>query len=241
VCRRYVPLDVIPAAVARALPTRSPAWFLIGGHAVRCFAPYRPSNDVDLGVRTKKDLDALVRALAERTELSVLERSEDTIHLVVDGVDVSIFVLPKIKKHAPEQSLSADGVLATKLHAILDRGTRRDFFDLYVMMQQEQVGIAHCFHALRKVYGEEINEGLFVRAITFFDDAEREPRLAGEGASDWQRLKQFFMTAAGALIVPPHAALQIQRRVVDVRTRTSSRTRGKQTVSRRRPTRGRPQ
>lgn len=156
-------------------------------------------------------------------ELRILERSKHTVEVILDGVDVSIFVLPLIQKHTEENTLTVDGILATKLHAILDRGTRRDFFDLYVMLQTERVGLAHGFHALREVYGAEINEGLFVRALTFFDDAEREARLPGEGARDFAKLKQFFIAAAGALLVPPAAPLEIQRRVVGVRSTTLAR------------------
>lgn len=214
--RRHGPLEVMPAAVARALG-RDPFWFVIGGHAVRCFCPYRPSNDVDFGVGSAKDLKALLRGLGRRGELVVLERSEGTVHAQLDGVDVSLFVLPGIRKHTEDHSLTAEGILATKLHAILDRGTRRDFFDLYVMLEQERFGLVDCFRAIRAVYRTEVNEGLLLRAVTYFEDAEAEAALPGEGEQDWPRIRAFFVTAAGALVTPPQAALEIQRRVVDVR------------------------
>ena len=40
-----------------------PYWFVIGGQAVRCFAPYRPSRDVDFGVEWPANLDDLVEQL----------------------------------------------------------------------------------------------------------------------------------------------------------------------------------
>ena len=43
------PEEVIPAPLARAVAD-VPWWFVIGGQAVRCFCPYRPSRDVDFGV-----------------------------------------------------------------------------------------------------------------------------------------------------------------------------------------------
>jgi len=213
--RRHGPLEVIPASVARALGSDR-FWFVIGGHAVRCFCPYRPSDDVDFGVGSAKDLRALLRALGKNGELVVLERSEDTVHAQLDGVDVSIFVLPGIRKHTEEHTLTAEGVLATKLHAILDRGTRRDFFDLYVMLEQERFGLLDCFRAIRTVYATDVNEGLLLRAVTYFEDATAEASLPGEGARDWDKVRAFFITAAGALLTPPGTPLEIQRRVVDV-------------------------
>lgn len=213
--RKHGPLEVLPAPVARALG-RDPFWFVIGGHAVRCFCPYRPSDDVDFGVGSAKDLRALLGGLEARGRVVVLERSADTVHLQFAGIDVSVFVLPGIRKHTEEHTLTAEAVLATKLHAILDRGTRRDFFDLYVMMEQERFGLVDCFRAIRAVYETDVNEGLLLRAVTYFEDAEAEARLPGEGPRDWERVRGFFVTAAGALITPPAAPLEIQRRVVGV-------------------------
>lgn len=218
--RKHDPLDVIPAPVAKALASM-PAWFVIGGHAVRCFSPYRPSDDVDFGVGTVKDLRGLVAALAAKGEVEILERAEGTTHLRFQGLDVSVFVLPSLRAFTEARTLTSEGILATKLHAILDRGTRRDFFDLYVMLQHERLGLIECFRALRSVYRTEVSEGLLLRALTFFDDAEREGRLPGEGPEDWRRVRSFFIAAAGALLVPPMTPLAIQRRVVDVRKHTA--------------------
>jgi hypothetical protein len=68
------------------------------------------------------------------------------------------------------------GLLAAKLHAILDRGTRRDFFDLYVLLQIEGLGL-ECLNALTKVYATEVNSGLVLRALSYFDDADAEADL----------------------------------------------------------------
>ena len=49
-----------PAQHARARVVDDiPYWFVIGGQAVRCFAPYRPSRDVDFGVDSPVNLDDL--------------------------------------------------------------------------------------------------------------------------------------------------------------------------------------
>lgn len=216
--RRHDPLDVIPARVAAALAA-SRVWFVIGGHAVRCFCPYRPSNDVDLGVPKAGGLRALLSELERRGRVEILERNEDTVHLRFDGIDASIFVLPVLAPFEEGHALTAEALVATKLHAILDRGTRRDFFDLYVMMQQERLGLVECFRAIRAVYATDVNEGLLLRAISYFDDAEAEAPLPGEGRDDWRDVRAFFAAAAGALVVPPPKPLAIQKRVVDVRAR----------------------
>ena len=209
------PVQVIPPALGRAVAD-IPYWFVIGGQAVRCFCPYRPSRDVDFGVFRAADLDDLVRQLGQRGPVEISERTGDTVHLRFDGIDVSIFVLELLSPFVDNRRLNVTGLLATKLHAILDRGTRRDFFDLYVTLQQNALGIAECLAALREVFRQDVKEGLLLRALTYFDDADLEAKLPGEGPEDWAAVKDFFWTRVGQLLIPPSRELAIQRCVVDV-------------------------
>lgn len=123
-----------------------------------------------------------------------------------------------LKPHTEERRLTVTGILATKLHAILDRGTRRDFFDLYVILQHQRLGIAECLAAMRTVYAQPINEPLLLRALTYFQDADREAPLPNEGAGDWETVKDYFLTRVGSLLVPPTRRLAIQATEIDVRS-----------------------
>lgn len=212
---RYTPLQVMPRALARVAGDL-PHWFVIGGQAVRCFAPYRPSRDVDFGVESPRSLDELLSQLKTRGRVELQERSEDTVHLLWNDTKVSAFVVPVLGPHVEDRHLDVTGILATKLHAILSRGLRRDFFDLYVMLETERLGIVSALAAIRRVYGTEVDDGLLLRALTYFDDADREAVLPGEGPKDWETVKHFFLSQVGSLLVPPLRALHIQGHTVDV-------------------------
>jgi hypothetical protein len=212
---RYRPLQVMPQALATTVEPIA-YWFVIGGQAVRCFAPYRPSRDVDFGVGSPANLVDFLDQLTRAGQVEVLERSGDTIHLRWNGIKVSAFVLPFLMPYVEDRHLDVTGLLATKLHAILDRGLRRDFFDLYVLLQQHHLGIAAVLTAIRTVYEGQINDGLMLRALTYFDDAEREAQLPGEGPSDWPSVKDYFLVQVGSLLTPPTRRLAIQAQSVDV-------------------------
>ena len=211
------PLEVLPEGLA-ACVADSAYWFVIGGQAVRCFVPYRPSQDADFGVPRARSLQSLVAELRARGTVEIIETSKDTVHLNFEGCDVSIFVLPQLQPHVQGNVLTVTGILATKVHAILERGTRRDFFDLYVMLHTQGLGLLECLNALGAVYATHVNQGLVLRALTYFGDAESEAPLPGEGPDDWARVQSFFARAVAALVVPPTAELDIQSRVVDVRS-----------------------
>jgi Nucleotidyl transferase AbiEii toxin, Type IV TA system len=214
---RRSPLDVLPKPVADAVADQ-PHWFVIGGQAVRCLCPYRPSRDVDFGVASARNARELIQHLERRGKVELLERSSDTTHLTFDGVDVSIFVLKRLASHVEDAGLSVEALLATKLHAILDRGTRRDFFDLYVLMQLNSFGVVDCIRAMQEIYETDVNHGLLLRALSYFDDAEAEPPLPGEGSKDWESVQAYFSAAVAALLVPPLRPLEVQSAIVDVRT-----------------------
>ena len=211
----YAPRQVIPQGLASAIDALR-YWFVIGGQAVRCFAPYRPSRDVDFGIDSPANLNDLVEQLARRGSVEVQERGGGTVHLLWNGIKVSAFVLDFLARHVEDRHLDVTGVLATKLHAILDRGLRRDFFDLYVMLQQQRLGIAAVLTAIHTVYQGQIDDGLMLRALTYFDDAEREAVLPGEGPADWGVVRDYFLVQVGSLLTPPMRRLQIQAQVVDV-------------------------
>ena len=211
----YDPVDVMPRVLAQAVDDL-PCWFVIGGHAVRCLCPYRPSRDVDFGVGQPADLEHLLRQLEQTGDVEIVERAEDTVHLRWSGLNVSIFVLETFTPYVEGRRLSVTGILATKLHAIIDRGTRRDFFDLYVTLQHQRLGIARCLDAIQEVYQQPVNPHLLLRALTYFDDAEREAPLPGEGPRDWDVVKAFFVERVGDLLVPPAKQLAIQANRVDV-------------------------
>lgn len=211
----YRPSQIMPRALARVVEPL-PYWFVIGGQAVRCFAPYRPSRDVDFGIDSPANLSDLVDQLSRTGTIEIQEHSRDTVHLLWNGIKVSVFVLEFLARHTEDRHLDVTGVLATKLHAILDRGLRRDFFDLYVMLQQHQLGIAAMLGAIRTVYGGQIDDTLMLRALTHFDDADREARLPGEGPSDWSVVKDYFLVQVGSLLTPPGRRLAIQAQTVDV-------------------------
>jgi hypothetical protein len=215
VTRPYHPTQVIPQEL-RPVVEPIPYWFVIGGHAVRCLCPYRPTRDVDFGVRDADSIDGLVAELQRTGDTEILERSEDTVHLRWNDIDVSIFLLESLAALTEDRRLTVPGILATKLHAIIDRGTRRDFFDVYVTLQTQRLGIAECLRSLRAVYRQEINDSLVLRALTYFDDADREAPLPGEGDADWERVKGFFLDRVGHLLVPPAEELEIQKLRVDV-------------------------
>ena len=89
-----------------------------------------------------------------------------------------------------------------KLAAIARRGIRRDFWDLYVLCQGT-LTLAEALDAYLARFGKVASDGYHVvRALTYFDDAEREP-VSPAGMTDrlWEKIKESFRRAAPRLVL----------------------------------------
>ena len=82
------PVMVIPSPLGNAVAD-IPYWFVIGGQAVRCFCPYRPSRDVDFGVGSVEfDFDVNTEAVQNLLVLIVII----LVGLIVIAVALVLFV-----------------------------------------------------------------------------------------------------------------------------------------------------
>jgi len=79
-----------------------------------------------------------------------------------------------------------------KLTAIADRGTRKDFFDLYTILQSG-ISLKEIIKSLpEKFPGTNYQLYHFLKALTYFKDARDEPLyLLGKG-DDWEKIQAFF-------------------------------------------------
>ncbi|MGQ0504572.1 MAG: nucleotidyl transferase AbiEii/AbiGii toxin family protein [Myxococcaceae bacterium] len=88
-----------------------------------------------------------------------------------------------------------------KLAAIARRGLRRDFWDLYVVVKSgialPDIGLAYVCR-----FGVAESDLYHVlRALTYFEDAERDSALpTGMTAQLWAELKRFFLVEAPKLV-----------------------------------------
>ncbi len=103
------------------------------------------------------------------------------MHLRFDGINVSVRSCGRSSRRSPAAALTVASIVASKLHAILGRGTRRDFFDLDVTLLRHRLGLVACLRAIREVYRRDANDGLLPGALTYFDDADREAPLPNKG------------------------------------------------------------
>lgn len=150
---------------------------------------------------------ALFAALVEIAPCTTLHSDERSLTVIMGGVKLSFFQLgdPFLFPAAPYAFFSvADprDVALMKLLAVTNRGSRRDFVDLFTILQSG-LSLQDYLNLLPQKYGPgRLNPYQVVTALTYFDDAEAEPMPHMLVPLDWAECKEFFSREVHSLVLP---------------------------------------
>lgn len=82
-----------------------------------------------------------------------------------------------------------EDIAAMKLSAISDRGTKRDFIDLYFLLQKFSLERMFVFYE-QKYKKLEVNLYHLLKSLVYFADAEEEKMPQMLIKVDWQKIKE---------------------------------------------------
>ena len=120
-------------------------------------------------------------------------------------VDLVRYPYPPLEKPKPGPGgfpvAGLRDLAAMKLSAIARRGIQRDFWDLQEICRRK-VPLEEAARAYRRRFGKTDADLYHVqRALTWFEDAERDPRKpAGLSPEHWERIKAWFRQEAPRLL-----------------------------------------
>lgn len=165
---------------------------LAGGTALALQIGHRKSVDLDFFGARPIDKDEIVALLENIGNLYLLQHSLNILIFNINGVKVD-FVnykypwLREIKEEAGIRLVSLADIGAMKLAAITGRGKKRDFTDLYFLLQQFTLPELLGFY--REKYPDG-NEFLVLRSLTYFDDAEEDKELEMFEKVEWPEIRK---------------------------------------------------
>lgn len=173
-------------------------FYLAGGTALALQIKHRLSIDFDFYNQRGFDSNNLLEKLQNFIEqVTLIQASENTLLVKANGIEVSFFKYPYplIKPSIVTENLnlaSLEDIGAMKLIAIIQRGTYRDFVDLYFIIKK--VGLAELLKLAERKY-PPFNKYLALQSLTYFEDAEKEPKGTKGGlfkALKWSEIKNFI-------------------------------------------------
>lgn len=181
-------------------------WTLAGGTGLAFQIGHRVSEDLDLFCTDGRNVRTLHAVLARHGAYETLQDMEHTLTVIIRQTKLSFFCVtePFLFQSSPYRFFSiADrrDIALMKLAAISGRGSRKDFTDLYMILQDETPLDAY-FSLLPKKYDpRRLNTYHILKSLTYFADAESEPMPRMLVPFDWEACKAYFVREARAIVL----------------------------------------
>ena len=200
-------LDALPLKTRKALDLLSKErwllksnWYLAGGTALALQMGHRKSVDLDFFTQSKDFVnDELLGHFSDPVDWKTDINTKGTIYGELCGAKVSFiaypFFIPAEKPifYGFVRILQPSDIAVMKIIAISKRGKKRDFFDLYWLMQRGEIlettilklknqypSVAHDYHHILK-------------SLVYFGDADNDSTPEINFKASWDDVKAFFM------------------------------------------------
>lgn len=174
-------------------------FYLAGGAALALRLAHRQSVDLDFFSRTEFPTGPLRQKLERLSTFRTDEEREGTLNATLQGIPVSFLAYP-YPLLAPTEVLipgvpvaSLLDVGAMKLSAIVSRGIRRDFIDVYTICKTG-VPLTDLVQAFQQKAADKYNPHILGKALLYFVDAEKDPMPELLKPVRWDDVKVFFTT-----------------------------------------------
>ena len=171
---------------------------LVGGTALALQYGHRQSVDLDFFGPLPQDKDILIDVIRRIGDVTVLNRSKIILqmvvnHIKVDFVDYSRYPWIDNPVFGDGFVLASDkDIAAMKVNAIIGRGTRKDFIDVYTLLQH--YSLTELMEFYKQKY-PEFSEYRALLSLTYFDDAEMQEMPVMYIDTPWETMKSTIVKA----------------------------------------------
>jgi predicted nucleotidyltransferase component of viral defense system len=181
-------------------------FYLAGGTALALRLGHRRSIDLDFFSATdpvaRSTRQEIIEALLP-LDLQVLEDVDGNLLTQVSAMHAGFF---RYRYPLLAPTSSVEGVALAdivdiglmKLDALIGRGSRKDFYDLYVIAQQMSLAELLAQGAVKYPHVRDF-ELMAVESMVLFENAERDLQTELLIELPWEQVKQFFIDQARAL------------------------------------------
>ncbi len=181
-------------------------FYLAGGTSLALRLGHRRSIDLDFFSATdevpRKTRQEILSALSPLNP-EALEDVDGNLLLRVSGLHAGFFSYGYALLESAEsvEGVSVASVLDVglmKLDALITRGSRKDFYDVYVIAQQKPISDLLALTKRKYPYARDF-ELMVVESLVLFENADRDYQPEILIDLPWEKVRQFFIAEAQAL------------------------------------------
>lgn len=169
-------------------------FYLAGGTALALEIGHRKSIDLDWFSEKPFSTEEVKNKLKSLGKLKIDEELEDTLNCNLNGVKLSFFEYPyknlfPFEKYNKIRLADLRDIACMKINAISSRGSKKDFIDLYFILQK--ILLDNLLKLFDKKYKDiEYNHLHILKSLTYFDEAEKQPSPIMLEKVSWSDIKQ---------------------------------------------------
>jgi hypothetical protein len=167
------------------------AFSLAGGTALALQIGHRMSADLDFFGNRSFEKDEITDLTAHLGNIRLMNQTKNILVININGIKVDFVnykyhLLTAIIIEDKIRMFDLPDIGAMKLAAITGRGRKRDFTDLFFLLQKYSLPEMISFYNNKYPDGSEF---LVVRSLTYFDDADNDEELKLITPYDWNKIK----------------------------------------------------
>jgi len=172
-------------------------FYLSGGTALSLQINHRQSIDLDFFSQRSFDPQAVQRELETLGKLTDLELDKNTLNAFLKGVQIQFlgYPYPLLKPTYNWEGINISSVLdiaCTKLQTVSQRGSKKDFVDLYFILKK--YSLKELFQKIDQKYsGTNSNKVHLLKSLTYFVDADLQPMPKMRQKTDWEKIKKVIV------------------------------------------------
>ncbi len=174
-------------------------FYLGGGSGLALQLGHRISEDLDFFTANEFTAEAVSRWLETRQGYEETLVSPGTLHCRLGKVKLSFihFAVPlcyPLVEFAGIKVSDWRDIIADKFKTLSQRGSRKDFFDLYAGFTLGNLSIADSVRLVRQRFaGTGLDFYHVLKSLGYFKDADNEPELNLLKPVPWEDVKGFFL------------------------------------------------
>lgn len=176
-------------------------YYMIGGTALSLQLGLRESYDFDFCVKNEINNEMLLNELSSIGNIEVMQNQKGTCDILLNDIQVSFFYYPnkvlkdfvKVEEMPKLKIASILDIAVMKIVAIGGRGAKKDFFDLYNIIQKCDISTDELINGLKQKCGDNINYVNIIMGLSYFEDAEDEILPNTFVDFNWENIKKFFI------------------------------------------------
>jgi len=171
--------------------------YMAGGSALALHFGHRESLDFDFFTPFSFSSSNLAEKLKILGDFKTKTLVSDTLLGTLNGIQFSMFFYKYPLIFSPQKFLGIEiadpkDIAAMKIAAVMDRGTKKDFIDLF-FLSQKGISLEKCFQIYDKKYKVlENNLYSIITSLSYFVDAENSAMPVMLNKISWNKVKDFF-------------------------------------------------